>query len=990
MGCVRAVVAVLMVLMWTGPTRAEDKPPRPSCAELSSLFERTIVETGANAPPPPAAPDPQTADDRARDLAAVIAGRRQALDAAINEHGEESLDTANARLALARDLRRASLFNPALDELGEAEAIYRKLEPRGMSMAQLYRERGIIFSNMRRRDKAVDDLRAAIRLHAAAGPARNALLEALNNHTLAQVMRGLSRFDEALKALNRARSIYERDPDANAAALAEVLIDAFTIETRLDDWDRALKTITDAVDISQKRLGPYHGTTARALHNQAIAFRRAERYGDSFESLGRAFAIYDAADNGRRSADALDEAARTFGKLGCYPDAIRAETVALDGYRENYGPEHVTSADALARLGTYLRDSGSPAEAIARFTDSIALFDRLLGGENVRSAIVMRELAAAQVKRQDLAAAQATLLHSVRILDQENVADELRDSLRVLANLLAAQGNRNAAILIAKKAVNIQQEIRAANRNLPPELSASLAQRYRELYLFLADLLIAEGRMEEAQRVIDLIKSQEIIDFVRGGRPELLPVDSRAPLTKTERNTLAEIDRLLAQPFAAQAEYEALQAKKRKGGLGSADQARLDHLSQTLDRNFADFQNQVKALLDGLSAETPTVQGEIVQLHLDMLGQTQKKLRPFKGRAVTLQIASLAGAVHIFLTGPKTQVHRSVAIPRADLARLAFAAWNATSRGKPDAQAKLEKLYDVLIRPIAPDLKASGADVVMLNLEGFLRYVPFAALHDGEHYLIEDYALTVETTAANTQYQRAEHDRARAVGFGVTDALRDFVSLPGVADEMESLFEGTDGRGVFTGTARLNKAFSADEFAAALETEPQIVHVASHFKLEPGDETKSFLLLGTGDSLTLEAIRTDRRFQFTSVDLLTLSACETAGEVGSDGKEVESFATLAQAGGASSVMATLWPIADQSTADIMAQFYQGLLDGGLDKATALRKAQIAFIHAGEAPAVALNTSRGASPVDEPAEQGQPVPRSHPYFWSPFVLMGNWL
>ena len=96
-----------------------------------------------------------------------------------------------------------------------------------------------------------------------------------------------------------------------------------------------------------------------------------------FAALGRAYAIYDSAGNGRRSADALDEAARSFAKYGCYPDAIKAESVALGSYRDNYGPEHVTSADALARLGTYLRDSGQTAEAIQRFGASIALFDRL-------------------------------------------------------------------------------------------------------------------------------------------------------------------------------------------------------------------------------------------------------------------------------------------------------------------------------------------------------------------------------------------------------------------------------------------------------------------------------------------------------------------------------------------------------------------------------------------------------------------------------------
>jgi CHAT domain-containing protein len=249
----------------------------------------------------------------------------------------------------------------------------------------------------------------------------------------------------------------------------------------------------------------------------------------------------------------------------------------------------------------------------------------------------------------------------------------------------------------------------------------------------------------------------------------------------------------------------------------------------------------------------------------------------------------------------------------------------------------------------------------------------------------------MQTPAADTQYLENERDRTRAVGFGVTDALLDFSGLPGVAQELETLFDGSDNAGVFAGMPRMNRAFSADEFALALEGRPQFVHIASHFKLEPGDESKSFLLLGTGDALSLESIRTDQRFQFTDVDLLTLSACETAGEVGSDGKEVESFATLAQANGASSVMATLWPISDESTAQLMAQFYRGLLEEELDKALALRAAQVAMIHGG-GDAVAMLVKRGAHGVDEDAgaapEKRQP--HSHPYYWSAFILMGNWL
>jgi CHAT domain-containing protein len=462
-----------------------------------------------------------------------------------------------------------------------------------------------------------------------------------------------------------------------------------------------------------------------------------------------------------------------------------------------------------------------------------------------------------------------------------------------------------------------------------------------------------------------------------------------------ERNATAAMDALFRRPFATADELETLLAKAKSAVLSPEEKARMETLKRAFHQNFKSFQTEAKALVDAMARESAAVQTEIVQLHLDMLGQTRRKLKPFKGRAVLLQIASLQHEVHVFVTGPNSQVHRTAPVPRAALARMAFEGWNAVARASPDVNGKLQSLYEVLIRPVEQDLKDSGAEVVMLNLEGFLRYIPFAALRNGGRYFVEDYALAIQTPAADTQYQAGERDRARAVGFGVTDALRDFSGLPGVARELESIFDGADSAGVLSGMPRLNSEFNADDFALALEERPQFVHIASHFKLEPGDESKSFLLLGTGDALTLETIRTDPRFQFMDVDLLTLSACETAGEVGSDGKEVESFATLAQASGASSVMATLWPIADESTATLMTDFYKGLLDAKLDKALALQQAQVAMIRAGDGAghladpgAVPRGVQGSGGTIAVSPEERQPL--SHPYYWSAFILMGNWL
>ena len=969
-------------------TQAAAKPVL-TCDAATRAFDAAAAGFAPGAQPaPPQAGEP--ADDQARNLDRAIDSGLKKLKSVEAQAGARSVTAAKARIALAGSRRLASQFLAALDDLGKAEVILAEKDPRGRAMADLLRLRGITLSNMRRREDAVVALQAAIDLHDGDGPARSAELSALNRQTLAAVYRGLGRYREALAALDSAAATYELMADRHAVDLVETLTDQSAILSRLNDKAGAKAAAGRAVTIAQDRLGMTNRATARALHNLAIAERRDGAMANSFASLGKVLGIYDALAVPVRAGEALEEASKSLALLRCFKEAIAYQQQANRRFRDQYGASHVRVADGDVRLGLLLRDSGENARAVERFAAAIRTFDELLGPENVRAAVVLREQAAALSRLDRRGEAVEALLRSIRGLEREQAPEELRESLDSLARLLQRAGNVNAAILFAKKAVNTQQEIRAANRELPAELSAAFADRYRSLYLSLADMLIDQGRIEEASRVIDLIKNQEVIDFVRGGRPQLTAFDRRAPLTSTESRTLDEIETLLRRPFAATAELETLLARSKKQKLAAQDQARLEDLKQAFNANYKAFQAEVKALLDGLESESAAAQSEIVQLHLDMLGQTRRKLKPFKGQAVLLQIASLERDVHIFLTGPNTQVHRSVSIPRPQLARLAFDGWSAAAEGAPDADEKLRRLFDVLVRPVEQDLRDSGARVVMLNLEGFLRYVPFAALHSGERYLIEDYALAIQTPAADTVYQPAARDRAGAVGFGVTDALQNFSGLPGVARELETIFEGTDGDGVFAGTPLMNKAFSADEFALALEQQPQFVHVASHFKLEPGDESQSFLLLGTGDSLTLETIRTDARFQFTAVDLLTLSACETAGEVGSDGKEVESFATIAQASGASSVMATLWPIADESTALLMADFYRGLLDRDLDKATALQQAQIAMIRNASPAAVAMTVSRGVQPDGTPDEASERPALSHPYRWSAFILMGNWL
>jgi CHAT domain-containing protein len=132
---------------------------------------------------------------------------------------------------------------------------------------------------------------------------------------------------------------------------------------------------------------------------------------------------------------------------------------------------------------------------------------------------------------------------------------------------------------------------------------------------------------------------------------------------------------------------------------------------------------------------------------------------------------------------------------------------------------------------------------------------------------------------------------------------------------------------------------------------------------------------------------------FDGVELLTLSACETALSSDADGRDFEGFAALAQRAGVGAVMASLWAVSDDSTAKLMGRFYENRgASPKMSKSEALRQAQLAMIRgeligstSGATKSSATTTKRTAEAPTYPS--GLPS-YSHPYYWAPFVLIGN--
>lgn len=269
------------------------------------------------------------------------------------------------------------------------------------------------------------------------------------------------------------------------------------------------------------------------------------------------------------------------------------------------------------------------------------------------------------------------------------------------------------------------------------------------------------------------------------------------------------------------------------------------------------------------------------------------------------------------------------------------------------------RLYRWLIEPIKPELTAAGIDTLVVISDGVLRTVPFAALHSGERYLIEEMAVAVTPSLKLTAAPQSQPTRASALLAGVAQSVQGFAPLPQVETELATIHDQVGGK------LLSNREYTKKNLREALaDSNFNIVHMATH-GVVGATPAESFLLTYDG-KLTmsdLDYLLRIGEFRDRPIELLTLSACETA--VG-DERAALGLAGIAVKSGAQSVVASLWLVDDAATAQLMNRFYRNLnLRGGgpASKAKALRAAKLNMLA-------------------EPAT-------SHPANWAAFMLIGNW-
>lgn len=590
------------------------------------------------------------------------------------------------------------------------------------------------------------------------------------------------------------------------------------------------------------------------------------------------------------------------------------------------------------------------------------------------------------------------------------LAREIRYSeieAQALGNMMTLWSRRKQprlAVLYGKQAVNVYQSLRAANRTLDKAGQKSLLQSNEKIYRQLANALIDEGRLAEAQQVLDLLKAEEYFEFVRRDSAE---ADAHASLAlnETERKALEEYSRVSKQLTSLGATFQALQDKRNKAGGKLPDAEEAEYLK---------LKSQVEAAGEGLKTFFAKLAGEFSKKVEDGTIVTPQSIETLKAdlrRAgpdvVLVSTYLLPERYRAIVTTGRTMVDRKVEygslnLTGADINRKIFEFQRALQNPKADPRKVGKELYDIFVKPLENDLRGAGAKTVLWSLDGTLRYIPMAALSpDGKTYLAEYYQNVIVTLGRQTNlFAKPTGDEWRAIGAGVSKQHPGFSALPSVPREIGSIVRDRSEAGVLEGTKMLDEQFNLDAFRNTVPQQTDdgkpfnVLHLATHFSLGVNDQD-SALLLGDGTRLSLFEIGKDEALDFKDVELLTLSACQTGVSTGdANGREVESLGMLAQKKGAKAVLATLWKVADESTSLFMTEFYRiKKANPAMNKAEAIRQAQKAMIEGRIKPTGTSNACRSGPLVIGGAgaefKCDPNAPYSHPYFWSPFVLIGNW-
>jgi len=825
----------------------------------------------------------------------------------------------------------------------------------------------------------------------------------------------------AIAAFEQALQIQKKGSDRDQAILHNML--GLTYQ-KVSSIEKAQEHLNKALDLrckSQDALGE-----ARTLGNLAATYLSQGRYIKAIELYQKALQLFSSVDNARSKdfGNIQTNLSSVYAEMGQYDKALSHQQQALAiyekaddksgiassyhniGYIKSEQLDYPAAVDAFNKaimlrkkihdrfgvaetrnnLGLVLSDMGQHAQALSVLLKALPILEEL--NTRIQIAATYDSIGSVYARTGEFSSALEAYQKALLIWRVTGDRESLRITLGNIGDVFNQSGQHILAIVFYKQAVNISEAIRDELQVLPKQEQKAYLNRVQVFYRSLADLLLQQDRVIEAQQVLDLLKIQEAENFlgpVRGNTNTAQGVSTLSPEQEIEKRYAA------LQQEAIRVGKELAVLRKIERSVRTEEQNNKFQLlfeqEQQLQRAFVNFveSDEIRDLVDQLSREVRTQTPALEQLR-----PLRDNLKRIGEHVVLLYPLVLEDRLEIVLaTGLSPPVHVSVPIDHQKLSQTVLDFRTALVKRQDNIQELAQILYRWLIAPVAHLLNEIGADTILYAPDGVLRYVPLAALYDGQQWLVQRYKINNITAFSLTDLDTQPVKEAKLLAaafatghfsFSIGEQTFDFNGLP---------FAGQEVNNLAMLYPDMMKLLDEDFNPAAVVPELNsfnIVHFATHAALVSGKAYESFILFGSGDRVTVDQVKHD--WTLTNVDLIVLSACETAlGTVAGKGEEILGLGFLMESAGARATIASLWSVDDGGTQRLMNEFYRILKQPGVTKAEALQKAQIAMLeetHDSDA------AERGVRPDFDDAAIRDQANFSHPYFWAPFILIGNGL
>ncbi|MGK7918829.1 MAG: CHAT domain-containing protein [Trichodesmium sp.] len=738
-------------------------------------------------------------------------------------------------------------------------------------------------------------------------------------------------FEVALEKFEQVLEIYTQE--GSRSGIIRTLNKIALVYDTQSKYLKALEFYQEALKNAQQEKD--NENISAILSNIGLVYSQLYQYEQAIEFYQQALN-----KNHPEKATILNNIGAIYHYLKEFPKPLEYYQQALEVNRKNQ--DNIGIAKTLDNIGVIYREQGKYSEALKYHQQALAIQEKI--GDNYNNSATLHHIGIVHRQSNKHSESLKFLTHTLIIERQLGHQDGERITLANIGKLLERKNQDDLAIIFYKQSVDITENIRKDLQKLPVGQRNLYIESIAEIYRNLADLLLQKKRALEAHQILDLLKVQETFEYIGS-----LEVDeyeySEIPLLESEKVFWEKYSQLIDE------------AAKSHSENPNNLEGKLVKIQQFFDSE------EVKSIVSELEKNARSQ-----KLSSEVALWLQSELKEHKQQnTVVLYPLLLEDRLELILiTANSPPFHRTVLVKQKEfnqtILRLRGQLTNRNQSDKRVIQAGL-KLYNWLIKPIEPHLKLSQTKTIIYAPDSQLRYIPLAALHDGKKWLAERFKINNITAASLMELEPREKFEPIILAGALTEGTYNF-EVGQRKFEFESLpFAGVEVKEIEKAFPETNKLLGNAFTKEAIESKfnsYNILHFATHSAFVNGHPEESFILFGDGKRATLRDVAD---WNLKDVQLVVFSACQTAlGKELGNGEEILGFGYKIQEAGATASIATLWRVDDQGTQEFMNDFYAALKNGAT-KAAAVQKAQISMINS---------------------------EYSHPYYWAPFLLIGNGL